>query len=122
MEVSFATGLEGLGQQLLAKQATSRAGQTLFEQYLRRKTDKQAALKAKGQMHMESESDSDEEAQQGGSEDTGDAFFEDAEKGGQDGSGAGFDDDFFNVSFSPARNCASPSRPSAYMGCCCLAG
>ena len=48
MQVTFASGLEGLGQKVLAKKAAAkdRAGETLFQQYLRRGAEKRKALRA----------------------------------------------------------------------------
>lgn len=103
MEVTFASGLEGLGKRILDKRATfkARAGQTLFEQYLQRKKDKKAAQRAVGRVNVDSESDEDGGASSsdgGAGVVAGDSFFDDEGDAAEGGKAeAGFNDDFFNV-------------------------
>jgi hypothetical protein len=94
MEVTFASGLEGLGKKVLAKRA-QQGGETLFQQYLQRSTERRKAARAQ-RRGKGSGSESDEQgagAQDGGKQE---AFFDD-EGAERKGSDIGFDDDFFQV-------------------------
>ena len=109
MEVTFASGLEGLGKKALARKASGkhRAGETLFQQYLQRSAEKRKAARARrrgggGSSDSDGGGDSGSEAgvDDAGGKGAADAFFEDGQGPGEhgpEGDDAGFDDEFFQV-------------------------
>jgi hypothetical protein len=59
MEVTFTSGLESLGERLIAKrkEAEIKAGETVWDAYLRRKKEKKAAAKKLGIVNIDSDDD-----------------------------------------------------------------
>ena len=63
MEVTFTSGLEGLGDRLIAKrkEAETKAGETVWEAYMRRKREKKAEAKRLGKVNIDSDDDDSED-------------------------------------------------------------
>ena len=130
MEVTFASGLEGLGDRLLAKrkEAEDKAGgETVWDAYMRRKKEKKAEARRLGKVNIDSDDDShgdggrsEEESGDGDDDDddedsdalpagvANDPFFQhdDDDDDGEDP----FNDPFFNDAPGPAPTAAKKSR------------
>lgn len=114
MEVTFASGLEGLGERLIAKrkEAEAKAGETVWEAYMRRKREKKAEAKRLGKVNIESDDDDSEDYSQGGTEGESDSD-SDADGDGDDALHAGVaDDPFFQHEEDPFNDPFFQNDPS----------